>query len=119
MNRGLNVLLLLLAVVFGVGAIVALAGSPAIRDPWADIGVSYGLGTLIGVLELAGAAGLLLGLRWRPLAVAAACSLTALMIGAVTYHVRADDTAGAAPPAVLGVVAAALAWRSLRRPARP
>jgi len=116
MSRTTRTLFVVLAVAYGSGALAALAGAAAVRDSWAEVGVSDGLGTAIGLLELAAAVGLLLGLRrgWTPLGTAAAAGLTALMIGAVAYHVRADDALGAAPAAVLGVLAATAAVRSAR-----
>ncbi len=123
MSRITKVLFVLLAAVYGSGAVAALAGAAAVRDSWEKIGVPDGLGTVIGLLELAAAAGLLLGLHPRLswLGTAAAAGLTALMIGAVAYHVRADDSAGAGPAVVLGLLAlaaAVLSWRDRRSPAR-
>lgn len=45
----------------------------------------------IGLLEVAAAAGLIIGLFWAPLGIAAAVGLVALMIGAVLAHRRAGD----------------------------
>jgi len=62
----------------------------------------------IGLLEVAGAAGLLIGLWWAPLGIAAALGLTLLMAGAVIVHVRAKDkVAETVPAAVLTLLAAA------------
>jgi uncharacterized membrane protein YphA (DoxX/SURF4 family) len=61
----------------------------------------------IGALELAGSAGLLIGLPFAPLGVAAAAGLTLLMAGAVTFHVREHDPAARiAGPALAGLIAA-------------
>ncbi len=61
---------------------------------------------LIGVAELAGAAGLVIGLWWAPLGIAAAAGLLITMIGAVWFHNRFHDPLSvAAPSAVLGVLA--------------
>jgi hypothetical protein len=103
----------------GGGAVAALAGAAAVRDSWDRIGVGDALGTVIGLLELAAAAGLLIGLRrgWSWLGTAAAAGLAALMLGAVIYHVRADDAAGSVPAALLGLVACTavmLSWRDRR-----
>ncbi|MFJ8957748.1 DoxX family protein [Lentzea sp. NPDC102401] len=55
----------------------------------------------IGLLEVAGAAGLLIGLWWAPLGIAAALGLTLLMAGAVIVHVRAKDKVAETVPAVV------------------
>ncbi len=60
---------------------------------------------LIGLLELAGSAGLLIGLYWGPLGVAAAAGLVLLILGAVTTHLRRKDPVKVAAPAVLYAVA--------------
>ncbi len=57
------------------------------------LGVSARLVRIIGVLEILGAAGLVIGVWLGPLSIAAATGLTLLMIGAVLYHLRARDTA--------------------------
>jgi uncharacterized membrane protein YphA (DoxX/SURF4 family) len=61
---------------------------------------------LIGVAELAGAAGLIIGLWWAPLGIAAAVGLVLTMIGAVYFHNKHHDpTAAWIPSASLGVLA--------------
>jgi hypothetical protein len=57
---------------------------------------------LIGILELAGVTGVLVGLRWAPIGVAAAIGLTLLALGAIVFHVRASDSAADTVPAVIG-----------------
>jgi len=57
------------------------------------LGLSIRLIRLIGVLEILGAAGLVIGLWIGPLGIAAAVGLVLLMIGAVIYHIKARDTA--------------------------
>ena len=55
---------------------------------------------LIGVTELAAAAGILTGLWWHPLGLAAATGMALLLIGAVITHRRAADSAKEAAPAL-------------------
>jgi uncharacterized membrane protein YphA (DoxX/SURF4 family) len=50
----------------------------------------------VGALELLAAIGLLAGLAFRPLGIAAAVGLVVLMLGALGFHLRAGD-----PPAAL------------------
>jgi hypothetical protein len=61
---------------------------------------------LIGVLELAGVAGVLVGLAWSPIGIAAAIGLALLSVGAIAFHVRASDKAADTAPAVIGVALA-------------
>jgi hypothetical protein len=85
----LTVLALLVAVTFlGTGG-VKLLGAPAslkIRD---SLDVDPRLWRLIGGLEWLGVAGVLVGLAWWPVGVAACVGLVALLIGAVYTRVVA------------------------------
>jgi uncharacterized membrane protein YphA (DoxX/SURF4 family) len=59
-------------------------------------------------LEIAGAAGILIGLWLEPLGIAAAIGLVAYFVGALVGHVRVGDTKGAAAPMVPLVLAIAV-----------
>jgi uncharacterized membrane protein YphA (DoxX/SURF4 family) len=62
-------------------------------------------------LEIAGAAGILIGLWLEPLGIAAAVGLVAYFLGAVIGHLRVGDTKNIGmpmPPLVLAVVVLAL-----------
>ncbi|MFN0091455.1 MAG: DoxX family protein [Acidimicrobiales bacterium] len=96
------VLSILLAVAFigaGGSKLANASQSVAQRD---TLGVSAARWRAIGALEIAGAAGLLLGLGVAPLGAAAGIGLAALMAGAVVTHVRAKDIAHAPPAIALG-----------------
>ena len=62
---------------------------------------------LIGVCELAGVAGVLVGLMWAPIGIAAAIGLALLSIGAIGFHLRASDNVADKAPAVIGLALAA------------
>ncbi|GAA2486125.1 DoxX family protein [Winogradskya humida] len=65
----------------------------------------------LALLNLAGAAGLLIGIGWRPLGIAAAAGLVLYFGGALGFHVRAKDFKGMPMPGaffLLSVVALAL-----------
>jgi uncharacterized membrane protein YphA (DoxX/SURF4 family) len=68
---------------------------------------------IIGVLELLGAAGVLLGLWTSWLGVAAGAGLALMMVGAVITHVRAGQSAKKAIPAIV-FAALALGYIVLR-----
>ena len=96
--------LILVSVLVGV-AVPKLIGQAQMHDRMVHLGVSPGQTRLLGLAELAAVAGLLTGLFWSPLGVAAAIGLVVQMIGAVRFHVRAKDPL---PVAVVpGVFAAA------------
>ncbi|BCJ69263.1 DoxX family protein [Polymorphospora rubra] len=109
------VLTLILALVFLATAVPKLTGQAAMRERMDHLGVSPGLTRLLGVLEIAAIAGLLLGLLWPPLGIAAAIGLALQMVGAVVYHARAKDPVGvSAVPAVFAVIAVVLAYLHLQ-----
>jgi uncharacterized membrane protein YphA (DoxX/SURF4 family) len=94
----------LLAALFGFAGLIKVVGlrqSLAIRD---HFGVKPVQWRLIGVLELAGVAGVLVGLlAWPPIGVAAAIGLALLVLGAIVFHVRASDGVADTAPAVIGL----------------
>jgi len=100
------IVMLLLAALFTFSASIKLLGvakSLAIRD---HLQVSPTQWRVIGALELAGVAGVLVGLLWAPIGIAAAIGLTLLSIGAVAFHLRASDRVAEMVPAVIGIVLA-------------
>lgn len=93
----------LLAALFGFASLIKVVGlrqSLAIRD---HLGVKPVQWRLIGLLELAGVAGVLVGLVWPPIGVAAAIGLALLLLGAIVFHVRASDSVADTAPAVIGL----------------
>lgn len=70
------------------------------------LGLSPGLWSTVGVLEGAAVVGLLAGLAYTPLAIAAAAGAVLLMAGAVVIHLRRGLIGAAlARPAVVGLIA--------------
>jgi len=93
----------LLAALFGFAGLIKVVGvrqSLAIRD---HLGVDPTQWRLIGLLELAGVTGVLVGLTWAPIGIAAAIGLTLLILGAIVFHVRASDSVADTAPAVIGL----------------
>ncbi|RZQ66038.1 DoxX family protein [Amycolatopsis suaedae] len=79
-------------------------------DSAEHLGFSVRAYQAIGALEIGATAGLVVGLFWRPLGIAAAAGLALLLIGAVIAHVRAGDEAKLYLPAAwLTIVSAATA----------
>jgi len=93
----------LLAALFTFSSLIKLIGvrqSVEIRD---HLGVKPVQWRMIGSLELAGVAGVLAGLAWAPIGVAAAVGLALLMLGAIGFHVRASDSTADTAPSVIGL----------------
>jgi len=108
MSIVVDVLLVVLALPFLGSGVMKIVGASAMRSSADHLGLSFSSYRLIGVLEVLGAAGLLVGIAWRPAAIAAAVGLALLMVGAIGYHRRAHDAPGEiAPPVVLGVLSLA------------
>lgn len=99
----------ILSVVMLAAAVPKLLGQKEMVDRMTALGVSAGLTRVVAILEIAGVAGLVIGLYWWPLGALAAAGLALLMVGATVYHVRAKDSVQTTVvPAVLAVVAAAI-----------
>jgi hypothetical protein len=95
----------LLAAGFVAAGLPKVLARPAAVDNARQLGYPMPAFRLIGLAELAGAAGLLIGLYWAPLGVVAAVGLTLLVLGAVITHLRRKDPVKVLTPAVLYLVA--------------
>ncbi|MFG3289067.1 DoxX family protein [Streptomyces sp. NPDC048179] len=79
------------------------------------MGLSAALVRFIGLSEVAAGSGLIIGLFWQPLGMAAAIGFALTMIGAVGFHFQAGDYAtpdtrkNAMAPIILIVLSAATA----------
>jgi hypothetical protein len=80
-----------------------LLGHPKMRASAAHFGIPWSRYRLIGLAELAAAAGVLGGLYWRPLGVAAAAGAALLLVGAIYQHLRAHDGGPVLLPALVAV----------------
>ena len=97
------VLSILLAAACLVPASAKLLGHPKMQKSAAHFGIPWHHYRLIGVAELAAAAGVLAGLWWHPLGVAAAAGMAVLLTGALITHRRALDPAKEMMPALLAL----------------
>ncbi len=87
----LSVLLGLVALAAGTPKVLLKGEVPASLQ--SHMGLSAGLVRFIGLAEVAATVGLVIGLFWQPLGIAAAAGFTILMVGAIFFHVRAGDYA--------------------------
>jgi len=104
-------------------AMVAFSGLGKIRrDPkimhviHEVVGVPLKYFALLAACELAGALGLVLGIWWPAIGVAASIGLVLYFVGATVSHLRVRDVKGIGPAVfMLAVAAGALALRILTR----
>jgi uncharacterized membrane protein YphA (DoxX/SURF4 family) len=94
---------LLLAAVCLLPAAGKVLGHPKMRQSAARFGISWPRYQLIGVAELAATAGVLIGLWWHPLGLAAAAGMALLLLGAMITHRRAADSGKEMAPALLAL----------------
>ena len=87
-------------------------GPPRMRESAAHFGIPWPRYRLIGVAELAAAAGVLIGLWWHPLGLAAAAGMALLLLGAMITHRKAADSAQEVAPAVLALLSPWPTWPS-------
>ncbi len=106
---------LLLAVACLVPGMAKVLGQPRMRKAAAHFGIPWRGYQLIGVAELTAAGGVLAGLWWHALGLAAASGMAVLLIGALASHRRARDAVKETTPALvaLGIAAAYLAVAAL------
>ena len=95
---------LLLAAASLLPATGKLTGQPRMRKSATHFGIPWSRYRLIGVAELAAAAGILIGLWWHPLGLAAAAGMTLLLLGAIITHRKAADSAKEMAPALLALL---------------
>ncbi|WP_229074520.1 DoxX family protein [Actinoplanes sp. DH11] len=103
------VLSVLLALVFAAVGIAKITGNERQLKEGGRLGFSARSYRIIGGLDLAGAAGVLIGLFWAPLGLAAAAGLLLMMAGAVVFQARGKQTTQEMSPAIMvGAMAAGL-----------
>ena len=95
------VLSLPLAAAYILPGLAKLLAHPKMRKAASHFGIPWSRYRLIGAAELAAAAGILLGIRWPSLGVAAAVGMVLLLLGALLTHRRAGDPAKEAMAALL------------------
>jgi len=103
-----------LAVAVVLAAMVLFSGVGKLRhDPHIvkviheTVGVPMKYFPLLAACEIAGAFGLVLGIWWPILGIAAAIGLVIYFVGAVISHVRVGDLKGIGPAAMLLTISAA------------
>jgi DoxX-like family len=79
------------------------------REPYVQgylrVGVPEDKLNYLAAILLAGAAGLILGLFWEPIGIAAAAALVCYFLVAIASHIRADDAKNLPNPLVMALLA--------------
>ena len=84
---------ILLALILLASGVMKVRRAPAVVANLRTVGVPERAIPGLGALEIAAALGLLLGLLWWPIGLAAAIGAVTYFIGAIITHVRARDNA--------------------------
>lgn len=107
MNIGYIVTAILVSALLVFTARNKLVRQKDVVDVLVRVGVPERMFPVLATLQLLGAAGLLIGIFFRPLGVAAAAGVVLFFLGAVISHLRVKDTKGAPMPAVFAVLSLA------------
>jgi hypothetical protein len=97
----------LLAAALAYSAIRKLSHRPEVVATYVRVGVPEDKLNYLAAILLAGAAGLVAGLFWPPIGVAAGVGVVCYFLVAVASHIRADDTKNLPTPLAIEVMAAA------------
>ena len=108
MSLAYQIVGILLALMLLFSAFAKLTRNQKIVDGLTGLGVPPGMLPFLATCEIAGAAGLVIGIWWTPLGIAAAVALVLYFIGAVGAHLRKSDFTGAPNAAVMLAGAAAV-----------
>lgn len=106
----------LLAALLMLTAVRKLSHREQVVQSYARVGVPEDKLNALAIILLAGAVGLILGLAWAPIGVAAGAGVICYFVIAIASHIRADDTEHLTAPlafAVLAVVALLLRLATL------
>jgi len=98
---------LLLAAACVVPGAAKLSGQPKMITSARHFGIPWSRYRLIGAAELAAAAGVVAGMSWAPIGVAAASGMAVLLLSALAAHRHAGDGAHEAVPALVALAACA------------
>jgi len=96
-----------LSVLLGVACLVPatakLRSHPKMLASASHFGIPWARYRLVGFAEIAAATGVLIGLFWAALGLAAASGMALLLVGALAAHRRAGDGLKHAAPAVVAL----------------
>jgi DoxX-like family len=97
----------LLAALLAFSALRKLSHRPEVVATYTRVGVPEGRLDQLAAILLAAAAGLVVGLVWPPIGVAAAAGLVVYFVVAIAFHIRAKDAQNLPTPVVIELLAIA------------
>jgi hypothetical protein len=109
------VLTVLLAGACFAPSVAKLSAHPKMQASAGHFGIPWPQYRMIGVAEMLAGAGVIAGLFWPPIGIAAALGMIALLAGALATHRRAGDPIREAIPAVFSLVLCAAYVAALAR----
>ncbi|MFC9894858.1 DoxX family protein [Nocardia sp. NPDC127579] len=99
----------IVSVVLAVGLVPSayfkIARKPEFVEAYKKLGVPDTWFNLLAAALLAGSLGVLAGLWWAPIGIAAAIGLILYFLGALYFHLRAEDYKNMAAPAIILAIA--------------
>jgi DoxX-like family len=98
---------ILLAALLVFAAVRKLSHRPEVVATYTRVGVPEARLDLLAWILLAGAAGLIAGLFWEPVGVAAGTGLVVYFLLAIAAHIRAGDTRNLPVPVAMELLAVA------------
>ncbi len=98
---------IILSILLIISGSLLLAKDKSITATLTELGVPLSWYPLLAAAKFAGALGLLAGIGYRPLGVAAATGVVLYFAGAVLAHLRTKDVKGTVAPLVLTLISAA------------
>jgi uncharacterized membrane protein YkgB len=107
LNVSLVVFGALTAVFMLGGGVGKVTGQPAMRESAQHFAIQWERYQFLGVVEIAAALGVVAGLWLNGLGLAAGVGATAVMVGAVLFHLRFGDSAKRTVPALVALAASA------------
>ena len=96
-----------LAALLVYAAVRKLSHRPEVVASYKLVNVPEERLNLLAITLLAGAAGLLLGLVWKPIGIAAGVALAIYFLVAISAHIRSRDQAHIATPIAIEILAVA------------
>jgi hypothetical protein len=107
MSAATVVVSVLLAALLGFAAVRKLSHKPEVVEGYLRVGVPEDRLNQLAFILLAGAAGLILGLAWAPIGIAAAIGVIVYFLVAIGFHIRARDTSHLPTPVAIAIIAVA------------
>ena len=116
MTLTLTILASLLGFIAAGSAIGKLKKMPQVVESLTSVGVKPEQMPLLATLELLGALGLIVGIWFAPVGLAAAIGLSLYFLGAISAHIKAKaPVAESIAPFVIAAIAIATAWLEFKR----